>query len=318
MTNSPSEASILWIDDNADLLIAFQEILERAGFRVFVARDNDEALSLIERHRSQINLVIQDGMRAPGKCLAGQDIATPDVSIEFNRRYIRQELPDIPNIFFVTRSDASFFHVAAQSPNTHILLKPAALSEVFTVIRFCVGERQQLYRDSMAERRIPLIRANFAEINRTLVSYLADHPEYLYELTPRRFEELIAKLLGAAGFDVTLTPQTRDGGKDIYAVYKSDLGHMLALVECKKYSKHQPVGVQVVRSLYGGKTAERANMGVVVTTSFFTQDAKDFQKQVGCELSLRDYDDLAEWLRRYERDPLRALSRFSRVGDKRR
>src|SRR5262249_26534719 len=43
-------------------------------------------------------------------------------------------------------------------------------------------------------------------------------PAYLDQLTPRRFEELIASLFRNHGFKVELTARTRDGGYDIVAV----------------------------------------------------------------------------------------------------
>jgi hypothetical protein len=63
-----------------------------------------------------------------------------------------------------------------------------------------------------------------AEFNDRLISHLADHPERLYELSPRRFEELVAELYSRAGFEVELTPASGDGGVDVYAVQRSDLG----------------------------------------------------------------------------------------------
>ncbi|AZB11943.1 hypothetical protein EG344_23830 [Chryseobacterium sp. G0162] len=52
------------------------------------------------------------------------------------------------------------------------------------------------------------------------------------------------------GFDVTLTLQTRDGGKDIIALYKSPFGHQMFIVECKKYNEENKFGVELVRGKY--------------------------------------------------------------------
>jgi restriction system protein len=104
-------------------------------------------------------------------------------------------------------------------------------------------------------------------------------------------------MLARDGFEVTLTPIARDGGKDIYAAKKDQLGAFLYIVECKKYAPDRPVGVSFVRSLHGVVQAENATAGVLVTTSRFTKPAQEFQERVRYQLSLRDYHDVARWLR---------------------
>lgn len=129
-----------------------------------------------------------------------------------------------------------------------------------------------------------------------LIRALEDRPHLLYQLDPHRFEEVIADLLHLLGYKVTLTPASRDGGKDIYAAEKRPLGQFLYVVECKRYAPHRSVGINVVQRLYGVVQAERANAGVVVTTSRFSRNAKSFQGRVGYSLSLRDYLGVQAWL----------------------
>jgi restriction system protein len=145
----------------------------------------------------------------------------------------------------------------------------------------------------------PAVVADLAVVDRRLTVHLARHPEDLHRLEPRRFEELVARMFEDLGYEVELTLQTRDGGRDIRAIRKDEAGPVLYLVECKKHRPDRLVGVGLVRQLYGVKQAERANVGVLVTTSGFTKDAREFTEHLGYELSLKDYDDLREWLRRY-------------------
>jgi hypothetical protein len=51
----------------------------------------------------------------------------------------------------------------------------------------------------------------------SIVEELARDPQKVFQLQPRRFEELVARLIAAFGYETTLTPQTRDGGYDIVA-----------------------------------------------------------------------------------------------------
>lgn len=123
------------------------------------------------------------------------------------------------------------------------------------------------------------------------------NPTLLHEISPRRFEEFVADLLDRLGYEVTLTPASKDGGKDIYAARKDHLGSFLYIVECKKYSPDHRVGVGLVRELNGVVQAERATAGILATTSFFTKGAKEFQERLSHQISLKDYLGLQEWIR---------------------
>jgi restriction system protein len=127
---------------------------------------------------------------------------------------------------------------------------------------------------------------------------LAAEPELLHRLSSREFEELVAELLVRQGYDVKLTPISKDGGKDIYVAHKSALGSALYVVECKKYSPDNPVGVKIVRELFGVVQAEQLTGGIVATTSHFTRGAKQFQETVHYQMSLSDYKEVHEWLSR--------------------
>ena len=132
----------------------------------------------------------------------------------------------------------------------------------------------------------------------SLIARLAVQPNRVKELSPRQFEELVAELLTGDGFEVHLTPQTRDGGRDILAHLDTAAGRHLFYVECKQY-KTRPVGVEVVRALYGTVIQERATAGLIVTTSEYTRDALRFAREIQHQMSLKDRDQLVAWLRRF-------------------
>ena len=111
----------------------------------------------------------------------------------------------------------------------------------------------------------------------------------------------MAALFRERGFEVELTPRTRDGGKDIYAGRSDALGTSLYIIECKRYASTRKVGVEAVRKLYGVVQQERATKGIIVTTSWFTRDAIDFATPITYQLSLRDFDALKEWIQDFQR-----------------
>lgn len=142
------------------------------------------------------------------------------------------------------------------------------------------------------------IVSNIVIANDEVLKYLEANPQKINELSPRQFEELVAELLSRQGYEIQLTPITRDGGKDIYAARRDPLGTFLYIVECKKFAPHRPVDISIVRQLYGVIQEERVSGGIVATTSYFTKDAKEFRNRVQYQVSLRDYIDIQKWLKK--------------------
>lgn len=148
------------------------------------------------------------------------------------------------------------------------------------------------------ERPTPAVRVTVEEINDELLRALDRDISLSRTLAPRRFEDLVAELLSRQGYNVELTPASKDGGKDIYVAKRDDLGSFLYLVECKRYDLDHPVGVEIVRALYGTVQAERATAGLLVTSSIFTRGARDFQRHCQYQVSLRDYAELHRWIQK--------------------
>lgn len=137
----------------------------------------------------------------------------------------------------------------------------------------------------------------FTSIEREILAYFGRHPELLHSLPPRKFEELIASVFRQSGFEVELTPETRDGGIDIIAVQKSGFaGSSLHLIECKRYLPHNTVGIGIVQRLLGVVEQHRATKGIVVTTSSFTRDAIVVAESAKHRLVLNEYSKVAAWL----------------------
>jgi hypothetical protein len=141
------------------------------------------------------------------------------------------------------------------------------------------GEELGTAHDLLLPRGGLIVEADLNEINDELIKYLAKHPDQMYSMASRKFEELVAAIFRAKGYDVVLTPPTRDGGFDMRAFHKSEVGFFLTLIECKRYLPEKRVPVSVVRGLYGVTDDERATSGLIVTTSSFAKDAKSSRKR---------------------------------------
>jgi hypothetical protein len=131
-----------------------------------------------------------------------------------------------------------------------------------------------------------------------LIHDLTSEPELLFAVDSREFERLVAEILRRGGYDVQVTQQSRDGGIDIYASRTEPNGlHALYFVQCKRQSERNRVGVRPVRELYGVVCARNATGGIVITTSFFTSPAIEFQSTVSNRMALQDNSDVLRWLR---------------------
>ena len=153
--------------------------------------------------------------------------------------------------------------------------------------------------DAQKKRIIAIAKPVIISANEAMVKELKKNPEDVFKLTSRQYEELIAELMSDMGYDVKLTKATRDGGKDILASIRTDATDFLMLVEAKRYGQDHKVGVSLVRALYGTLCDYQANSGMLVTTSSFSKDAKEFQGNHQYQLKLRDYADVASWIQRY-------------------
>lgn len=94
----------------------------------------------------------------------------------------------------------------------------------------------------------------------------------LNEMRWEEFEMLVGEAFRQQGFTVRETGGGgADGGVDIVLTKDNEK----FLVQCKQW-RAQKVGVAVVRELYGVMAAEGATGGVVVTSGYFTDEAKKF------------------------------------------
>jgi hypothetical protein len=136
-------------------------------------------------------------------------------------------------------------------------------------------------------------------INDEIKRYLAQHPEKIYNLNSRKFEELIADILHDLGFDVELIKATRDGGVDIYAYIRTTVCNFLIFVECKKWAPDNHVGIDIVQRLFGVQQIGQANKSMIITTSYFTEPAIKEAKRYNGMMDLHDFNSLKDWLIKY-------------------
>lgn len=63
-----------------------------------------------------------------------------------------------------------------------------------------------------------------------------------------------------------------------------------------RYSSNNPVGVKLVSELFGRISADNATAGVLITSSYFSNNAKVYTEKIKSRMSLMDYADLNNWI----------------------
>ncbi|MDB5050958.1 MAG: restriction endonuclease [Fibrobacteres bacterium] len=167
--------------------------------------------------------------------------------------------------------------------------------------RILLGNLYDLSEKASQDQIVSVVKPTIVMANEALLHQLKKQPNAIFDLSPRKFEEVLAEILTDMGWEVELTKATRDGGKDILAYQKTELGRLLCLVEAKRYREDRKVGVDLVRSLYGTLCDYQASSAMMVTTSSFSADAQAFQQKHQYQLALRDYFDLARWIQGYKK-----------------
>lgn len=106
--------------------------------------------------------------------------------------------------------------------------------------------------------------------------------EFFSSMTGYEFENYVSTLFTKMGFGVEVTKYSNDGGIDLIATYEKPIFSGKYIVQCKKWST--PVGQPEIRDLYGVVMDQRANKGILITTSDFTAQAYEFAKGKNIEL----------------------------------
>ena len=159
--------------------------------------------------------------------------------------------------------------------------------------------------DASAERadddRTPdeAIESAYEEIRSALADDLL---EQVLSCNPTFFERLVLDLLIAMGYGGALPEsgthlgKTHDGGID-GIINEDKLGLDMICVQAKRWK--DCVGRPVVQAFAGSMEAHRAKKGVLITTSTFSRDAREFVDRIERKIVLIDGQQLAQLMMDY-------------------
>ena len=104
----------------------------------------------------------------------------------------------------------------------------------------------------------------------------------LLEIDPFEFEHLICNLFAQMGLESSTTRASRDGGVDVVAFNTDPILGGKVIIQAKRY--RNTVEVSAVRDLYGSVMNEGATKGILVTTSGYGPESRNFAKDKPLQL----------------------------------
>jgi restriction system protein len=155
-------------------------------------------------------------------------------------------------------------------------------------------DSDQQVEEEKPETPEEMLESSYQSLKRTLSQDLL---ERIKKCPPRFFEKLVVDLLVAMGYGGTrrdageAVGRTGDGGID--GIIKEDrLGLDVVYVQAKRWEA--TVGRPIVQAFAGSLEGQRARKGVLITTSQFSPDAKEYVNRIEKKIVLIDGDQLAE------------------------
>lgn len=137
---------------------------------------------------------------------------------------------------------------------------------------------------------------------RTLIKLIAENPNYLASLEWRDLERSICEAFEGIGFSATLTPPSKDGGKDVILECRIDDINKSFIVEIKHWRSGQKVGQSMVRDFTNVIINEKREKGLMLSTYGFTGNYYEcLSEKQRSVVAFGGQDKIVEIFRTYER-----------------
>jgi len=133
-----------------------------------------------------------------------------------------------------------------QSPTFTAAILSASQNPTLSVSSIIIPERSLI----IAERRTAegILVKSTSLVWKEIVQRLGNDWTAVYQLAPQTLEELVAGAFDKAGYKVTLTPRSRDFGRDVIAI-KPGIGCVKIIGSVKRYAPGNLVSYDDIRAL---------------------------------------------------------------------
>ena len=118
----------------------------------------------------------------------------------------------------------------------------------------------------LSKEEINEVQILIREVSRKLISLIAKNPENLMSLEWRDLERTMTELFNEIGFNATLTPSSKDGGKDIILECEVNNEKKSYIIEIKHWRSGQKVGKKAVKEFTQVIINEKRDKGLYLST----------------------------------------------------
>lgn len=131
------------------------------------------------------------------------------------------------------------------------------------IARTYIHQRLDEYDKSINRSEVQILSKN---TNEALARLIIEKPSRLDDIEWRELEKLLEEVLSGIGYAVTLTPASKDGGKDLILECRTPSGRRTYFVEVKHWRSEQKVGAKFIKDFYKVVVREKAYGGLFLST----------------------------------------------------
>lgn len=213
------------------------------------------------------------------------------------RRALFIEIPE-KGVYRITKRGADYLKTHSDLHQTDLLEYPEYAAYAGISSEKKTSGKNEV--ESSSEELTPTeqLEAAMKKINDDLA---ADILQKAREMSPAKFEQLVLDLLLAMGYGGTnkdlakVTPISHDNGVD-GIIPEDALGLDKIYIQAKRYKEGLPVSKPEIHQFIGALSEQKASKGVFVTTSNFTQGAKESVNKAASKIVLIDGIALAQYM----------------------
>ncbi|QDT53662.1 Restriction endonuclease [Caulifigura coniformis] len=160
-----------------------------------------------------------------------------------------------------------------------------------------VADTERLLAEYIREQE-SLIQVHHIALTQKVIRDLQIDPKLIYSLSPDTFEVLVCDRLSKMDFEVRRTGNVnqKDGGIDI-VFWKDGPVPILGAAQAKHHRTREATTRAPEIRDFQGALGDEFQVGIVVTNTGFSADAKWFAEHRSTILRLRDGDELQRWIR---------------------
>ena len=157
-------------------------------------------------------------------------------------------------------------------------------------------------KDVLSKEEINEVQILIRELSRKFISLIAKNPDYLMSLEWRDLERTITELFNEIGFNATLTPSSKDGGKDVILECEVNNEKKTYIIEIKHWRSGQKVGQKAVKEFTQVIINEKRDKGLYLSTYGYNENyLASLTKIERSKVKLGEKENIVELCETYEK-----------------